>query len=92
MKNRIQATLNKYGWVLKDYSDPFGKKARVELILCIERLPSQTAYVTGVLMNQLDALEVHIGEMEKRIRERYRAADPNGPQYAEAFHKEDIWR
>lgn len=68
LKNRILATLNKYGWVLKDYSDPFGKKARVELNLHIGHLPSQTAYVTGVLMNQLDALEVQIGEMEKRIR------------------------
>jgi transposase len=68
LKNRIQATLNKYGWVLKDYSDPFGKRARVELNLCIGRLPSQTAYVTGVLMNQLDQLEEQIKEMEKRIR------------------------
>jgi transposase len=68
LKNRIQATLNKYGWVLRNYSDPFGKKARVELNLHIGHLPSQTAYVTGVLMNQLDALEVQIGEMEKRIR------------------------
>lgn len=68
LKNRIQATLNKYGWVLRNYSDPFGKKARVELNLRIGHLPPQTAYVTGVLMNQLDALEVQIREMEKRIR------------------------
>jgi transposase len=68
LKNRIQATLNKYGWVLKGYSDPFGKNARVELNLRIGHLPPQTAYVTRVLMNQLDALEVQIREMEKRIR------------------------
>lgn len=68
LKNRIQATLNKYGWILKDYSDPFGKKARVELNRCIGCLPLQTAYVTGVLMSQLDALEAHMGDMEKRIR------------------------
>jgi transposase len=68
LKNRIQATLNKYGWVLKDYSDSFGKKARTELNLCIGRLPPQTAYVTGVLMKQLDELEGQIAEMEKRIR------------------------
>ncbi len=68
LKNRIQATLNKYGWVLKDYSDPFGKKARVELNRCISQLPPETAYVTGVLMDQLDSLEKQMGEMEKRIR------------------------
>jgi transposase len=68
LKNRIQATLNKYGWVLKDYSDPFGKKARVERNLCIGHLPPQTAYVTGMLLKQLDELEGQIADMEKRIR------------------------
>jgi transposase len=68
LKNRIQATLSKYGRVLKDHSDPFGKKARVELNLSIGHLPPQTAYVTEVLMNQLDKLEEQIKEMENRIR------------------------
>ena len=67
LKNRIQATLSKYGWALKGYSDPFGKKARVELNQRIECLPPQTAYVTGVLMKQLDEVGEQIKEMEKRI-------------------------
>lgn len=68
LKNRIQATLNKYGWVLKDYSDVFGKKARGELQRCVSLLPVQTAYVTQMLIDQLDNIEAGIGEMEKRIR------------------------
>lgn len=68
LKNRIQATLNKYGWVCKDYSDAFGKKARVAMNLGIGQLPPQTAYVTGVLLNQLDELERQIKAMETRIQ------------------------
>lgn len=46
---------------------------------------------------KIEALKCHksqfdVEEMEKRIRERYKAADSTGYQYAEAFHKEDIWR
>jgi len=67
LKNRIQATLNKYGWTLKGYSDPFGKKARAEMNQRVECLPPQTAYVTGALLNQLDAVERQMKEMEKRI-------------------------
>ncbi len=67
LKNRIQATLSKYGRVLKDYSDAFGKKARVELNRCIDDLPSETAYATRVLMKQLDVVMEQIKEMEKRI-------------------------
>lgn len=68
LKNRIQATLSKYGWVLKGYSDPFGKKARVELNRCIGCLPPQAEYVTEVLLKQLDGLEAQVAEIEKRIR------------------------
>jgi transposase len=68
LKNRIQATLNKYGWVLKDYSDAFGKKARRELNRCIEALPPQTAYVTEVLLKQLDEVEQQIKALEERVR------------------------
>ena len=46
---------------------------------------------------KIAALKCHrtqfdVEEMEKRIRERYKAAADTGYQYAEAFHKEEIWR
>ena len=68
LKNRILATLNKYGWTFSEYSDAFGKKARAELERCVGMLPDLTAYVTRVLLNQLDGLEVKIREMEKHIK------------------------
>lgn len=67
-KNRILATLNKYGFTLSEYSDSFGKKARTELEKCIDSLPVETAYVTCVLLNQLDATQAEIDAMDKRIK------------------------
>ncbi|MDP2919341.1 MAG: PIG-L deacetylase family protein [Dehalococcoidia bacterium] len=46
---------------------------------------------------KIAALKCHksqfdVEELEKRIRERYKTAAGTGYQYAEAFHKEEIWR
>ncbi len=68
MKNRIQATLSKYGWPGTKASDPFGKKAREELNEGIKQLPPQTAHVTEALVEQLDFVQEQIEEIEKRIR------------------------
>ncbi len=68
MKNRIQATLSKYGWPGTQASDPFGKKAREELKEGIKQLPPQTAHVTEALLEQLDFVQGQIEEIEKRIR------------------------
>ncbi len=75
LKNRILATLSKYGWTLNEFSDAFGRSARVELERCIALLPALTAYVTGVLLGQLDGLEAKIKEMEKRIKDLAKTTD-----------------
>lgn len=68
LKNRIQANLSKYGWAGTEASDPFGKKARRELKSAIQQLPSQTAYITEALLEQLDFVERQIAEIEGRMR------------------------
>jgi transposase len=68
LKNRIHATLSKYGMTIQDYSDLFGKKARQELTLRLCHLPPETAYVTEVLLRQLDSLEGQVKDLETRIR------------------------
>jgi len=68
LKNRIQANLSKYGWTGTEASDPFGKKARRELISAVKQLPSQTAYITEALLEQLDFVERQIAEIEGRMR------------------------
>jgi len=68
MKNRIQATLSKYGLVVEGFSDPHGKRARAEMNRQIAQLPPQARYVTEILCAQLDFVEGQIHEQEKRLR------------------------
>ena len=75
LKNRILATLNKYGWTLGEFSDAFGKAARVELERCVGTLPALTAYVTRALLGQLDVLEVEMNTMDKRIKDLTRTTE-----------------
>ncbi len=68
-KNRITATLAKWGLPPSEYSDAYGKKARAELAGRMERLPEQTRWATRQMLAQLDALEAQVGEFEKRLEE-----------------------
>ncbi len=68
-KNRIGATLAKWGKTVSGYSDPYGKKARAELQEQLEQLPEQTRWATAQMLEQLDGLSKQIGEFEKRLEE-----------------------
>lgn len=68
-KNRITATLAKWGLPASEYSDPYGKKAREELEARLERLPEQTRWTTRQMLLQLDYLSAQIVEFEKRLGE-----------------------
>jgi len=72
LKNRIQATLSKYGWNGGEASDPFGKKARGELRKAIRGLPPQTAQITEMLLQQLDFVHAQIEALEEKTRELVR--------------------
>ena len=66
-KNRITATLAKWGLPPSEYSDPYGKRAREELQRRLEHLPEQTRWATGQTLAQLDSLSEQIREFEKRL-------------------------
>ncbi len=68
-KNRITATLAKWGLPASEYSDPYGKAARAELGARIERLPEQTGWATRQMLGQLDSLSEHIQQFEHRLDE-----------------------
>lgn len=68
-KNRISATLAKWGLPASEYSDPYGKSARKELEARIEPLPPQTRWVVRQMLMALDGLTVQIGELEQRLEE-----------------------
>jgi len=68
-KNRITATLAKWGLPASEYSDPYGKRAREELQERMEQLPEQTRWATQQMLMQLDSLSEQIRQFEKRLEE-----------------------
>ena len=62
-KNRISATLAKWGLPASEYSDPYGKSARKELEARIEPLPPQTRWVVRQMLMALDGLTVQFCEL-----------------------------
>ena len=68
-KNRISATLAKWGLPASEYSDAYGKKAREELEQRLGRLPEQTRWATQQMLLQLDGLSAQIREFEKRLEQ-----------------------
>jgi transposase len=66
-KNRITATLAKYGLPASEYSDPYGRTARLEMNARLEGLPEQTRWVSEQMLAQLDRLSEQIGHFEKRL-------------------------
>jgi transposase len=68
-KNRITATLAKWGVPASGYSDPYGKRARQELEQRLEPLPEQTRWAVRQMLGQLDGLSAQIREFERRLEE-----------------------
>ncbi len=66
-KNRLTATLAKYGVPASEYSDPYGKGARRELVSRIERLPEQARWASNQMLAQLDTLSRQTDQFEERL-------------------------
>jgi transposase len=69
LKNRLSATLAKYGTPASEYSDPYGKRGRAELEKHLERLPEQTHWVSRQLLAQLDFVGSQVRQLEQRLGE-----------------------
>jgi transposase len=67
LKNRLSATLAKYGVGPSESSDAYGKRGRAALEKNLERLPEQTRWVSGQLLAQLDFVGAPIRELEQRL-------------------------
>ncbi len=67
LKNRLSATLAKWGTPASEYSDPYGKRGRVELEKHLERLPEQTRWVSAQLLRQLDFVSAQVKQLEQRL-------------------------
>lgn len=67
LKNRLTATLAKYGAPASECSDPYGQRGRAELQSRLERLPEQTRWVSQQLLAQLDFVSQQVRELEERL-------------------------
>jgi len=63
LKNRVHATLGKYGYTVEGASDAFGKKGRQIVAELMAKLPPHTEQALGRVLDQLD----HVGENLKWI-------------------------
>jgi transposase len=75
LKNRISATLAKYGGPPSESSDPYGKRGRAELENNLGRLPEQARWVSEQLLTQLDFVSAQVKELEKRLDELVEATE-----------------
>lgn len=69
LKNRVQATLSKYGLTMNEFSDAFGKAARIAMAHRVAQLPEHTRWVTGLLLEQLDGVSLRVDQVEARLSE-----------------------
>jgi transposase len=69
LKNRIQATLSKYGLTMSEFSDAFGKAARKVMTVHVAQLPDHTQWSTDLVLAHMDALTLSLGQIESRLKE-----------------------
>lgn len=68
LKNRLGSTLAKYALGV-EASDVFAKGARERLLLEIGKLPPQTQWAAGMLLEQLDFISAQIHGQEARLKQ-----------------------
>jgi transposase len=70
LKNRIHATLAKYGIGSHEHSDIFVGAGRAWLKTACSRLPAETGSCVCQELETLDGVQLQIARLEERIRER----------------------
>jgi transposase len=75
LKNRLSATLAKYGAPASEWSDPYGQRGRAELRNNLARLPEQARWVSEQMLGQLDFVSAQVREVEKRLDELVEATE-----------------
>lgn len=68
LKNRIHATLDKYGLAFPDVSDLFGRRGRQALGERLGELPPHTGFIVSRLLEQIDGLDREVEGLEQRMK------------------------
>lgn len=69
LKNRLTATLAKYGLVVEGFTDSFGVGARRAWPGLLAQLPVQTRFCAEVLLEALDEVTERLARLEQRLAE-----------------------
>jgi transposase len=72
LKNRLSATLAKYGLEIEGFSDSFGVGARQCWPKLLKALPEHTRFCCEVLLEELDRVHEKIARFEERIAKEVR--------------------
>jgi len=74
LKNRIHATLAKYGITIEGATDAFGKRGREEVERKLTLLPPHSRFSVERFLEQLDAVQDEIERFESRMKKCFRAS------------------
>jgi transposase len=69
LKNRVHATLAKYGYVVEGASDAFGKRGRKIVEQLLVKLPPYTQQALGRVLDQLDHVSDNLDAIEQKMIE-----------------------
>ena len=69
LKNRVHATLGKYGYAVEGASDAFGKKGRKIVEELLPRLPPHTEQALRHILDELDHVAAHLKAIEGQMLE-----------------------
>lgn len=69
LKNRVHATLGKYGYTVEGASDAFGKKGRRIMEELLAKLPLHTQQAVRLILNELDHVTENLKEIEGQMVE-----------------------
>jgi transposase len=67
LKNRVHATLGKYGYVVEGASDAFGKKGRKIVEELLPKLPPHTEQALRLILNELDHVTDNLKVIEAEM-------------------------
>jgi len=71
LKNRVHATLSKYGYVVDEVSDAFGKRGREIVNELLTKLPPHTQQALQHVLDQLDAVMANLKAIEADMSDAF---------------------
>jgi transposase len=71
LKNRVHATLAKYGYTVEGASDAFGKKGRKIVEELLVKLPPHTQQALRLILDELDHVTANLKQIEGQMTELF---------------------